>query len=118
MKTLVLVMGFLLCGFHVSAEETEESTPFVYDDKGKRDPFTALVTSTGVFLNVEKEYLLSDLALEGTMIGKSGNIAIINGQIVREKQAIGDFIVEKIDNNTVTLLKGDKRSVLRLTKEE
>ncbi|MFT5386989.1 MAG: hypothetical protein ACI9E5_000111 [Candidatus Omnitrophota bacterium] len=91
---------------------------FVYDGKEKQDPFMPLVTSTGIFVNFKKGYMVSDLVLEGVMMGSSGNIAIINGDIMKEKDRIGDFVVEKINADTVILLKETQRFTLRLTKGE
>ena len=119
MRCLLLVLGLLLCsGFVVAEPEKQKEEKFTYDDKGKRDPLLPLVSSTGTFINVEQEYILSDLTLEGIVTGNTGNIAIINGQVVNEKQQIGDFVVEEIGQDFVILLKGTQKSTLRLTKED
>ncbi|MCA9406592.1 MAG: hypothetical protein KC684_08640 [Candidatus Omnitrophica bacterium] len=114
----LVVFIFLGTTIVFAQEEQEEKKGFVYQEMNKRDPFMPLVTTTGELVNVKREYMLSDLALEGIMTNANGNIAIINGQIIRKNDRVGDFLIEEITSDTVTLLKGTQRSTLRLTKEE
>jgi len=96
-----------------------EKEPFIYDDQGRRDPFWRLVSPGGVILNYETDFLITDLALEGIMAGKDGeNYAIINGRILKATDAIGQFIVERIDDDRIVLKKGRKKFELKLKKEE
>ena len=77
---LVALMVIISSGI-VAALEKET---FVYDDDGRRDPFWQLVSPSGVILNYETDFLITDLALEGIMAGKDGkNFAIINGRILK-----------------------------------
>lgn len=97
----------------------QEKRPFVYDDHGRRDPFWQLVSPTGTVLNYETDFLITDLALEGIMAGTQGeNVAIINGRILRIKDAVGQFIVERIYEGSVILKKGKQKFELKLEKGE
>jgi hypothetical protein len=96
-----------------------EEGAFVYHDHGKRDPFWALVNSSGALINYDKDLLASDMSLEGILIEPDGNnIAIINGTIVKANDNIGVFVVKKIENNIVTLQRGQEKVILKLKKEE
>ena len=100
--------------FPVFIGEAQDDEPFRYNDHGMRDPFWPLVTDSGVIVNLEKDFLISDLRLEGTMLGDDRqNVAIINGRIVRRNQKIGDFTVLKIDKDVVVLLKEQDTYELR-----
>jgi hypothetical protein len=96
-----------------------EKGSFVYDDQGRRDPFWQLVSPSGAILNYETEFLITDLALEGIMAGEDGqNYAIINGRILKAADVIGQFIVERIDDNGIILKMGTQKFELKLKKEE
>jgi len=97
----------------------DEKEPFVYDDQGRRDPFWRLVSPSGAILNYETDFLITDLALEGIMAGKDGNnYAIVNGRILKAADVIGQFVVERIDDDRVVLKKGRQKFELKLKKEE
>lgn len=116
MRILLAVFLILICANTVTADEKE---PFAYDDYGRRDPFWQLVSPSGVILNYETDFLITDLALEGIMAGKDGkNFAIINGRILKATDVIGQFVVERIDDDRIVLKKGKKKFELKLKKEE
>ena len=97
----------------------EEQKTFVYEDNNKRDPFWPLVSPGGVILNYDKEFRISDLALEGIMAGEDGlNYAIINGRVLKREDTIGQFTVDRIDDNRIILKKGKQKIELKLKKEE
>ena len=116
MRIFLAVFLILAVTGTVTASEKE---PFVYDDNGRRDPFWQLVSPSGMILNYETDFLITDLALEGIMAGKDGkNYAIINGRILKAADAIGQFVVERIDDDRIVLKKGKKKFELKLKKEE
>lgn len=114
MKKIALLIPLILVNF-VFAEDQH----FVYDDHGKRDPFWKLVSPSGSILNFETDLLITDLNLEGIIFDPSGNsLAIINGAVVKPKDKLGLYIVSKIEEKKVILLKGQESFVLELKKEE
>ena len=116
MRIFLAVFLVLVVTNIVTAGEKE---PFVYDDNGRRDPLWKLVSPSGTILNYETDFLITDLALEGIMAGKDGkNYAIINGRILKATDIIGQFVVEKIDDNRVVLKKGRQKFELKLKKGE
>lgn len=95
-----------------------DTAQFKYDDKGRRDPFWKLISSTGTIVTYETDLMVTDLELQGIMSGASGNIAMINGKVVREKEKIGQFVIDEITDNWVLLKKNQQVFKLRLKKEE
>ena len=114
---LFLVVVLILTVFNTATAEEKDS--FVYDGEGRRDPFWQLVSPSGAILNYETDFLITDLALEGIMAGKDGlNYAIVNGRILKSTDVIGQFVVERIDDDKVVLKKGKQKFELKLKKEE
>ena len=93
---------------------------FVYDDHGKRDPFLPLVDSNGFIITYEDNLLLTDLVLEGIILGgdDNTNLAIINGKVLKKGDKIGPFIVLNISAKSVLLGKGKRKFDLKLKKGE
>ena len=101
------------------AEVTASSQEaFTYNDKGKRDPFWPLVTSTGSINTYETDFILSDLVLEGIMADKDANLAIINGRILKKNDRIGQFVVMEVGEDSVVLSNDDQQFELKLKKGE
>lgn len=97
----------------VAAEEER----FKYDDRGKRDPFSSLVSPSGTILNYDNDIEMSDLSLQGVMAGSDGqNIAIVNGKVLKVDDKIGDFIVSEINPDNILLRKGEQELILKLKK--
>ncbi|MDZ4242574.1 MAG: hypothetical protein U1D99_07095, partial [Candidatus Omnitrophota bacterium] len=97
-----------------------EDQPFVYDDKGKQDPFLRLVSAGGAIINLEGDLEITDMVLEGIIAGEgpNNNIAIINGVILKPNDRIGVFMVRQIREDTVVLEKGQEKFVLKLKRGE
>ncbi len=93
---------------------------FVYDDHGKRDPFLPLVDSNGIIITYEDNLLLTDLVLEGIVLGvdDNANLAIINGKVLKKGDKIGPFVVLHISAKSVLLGKGKQKFDLKLKKGE
>ena len=116
---LSILMVLMIAGTAVAQEEPQSQEPFVYDDNGRRDPLWPLVNSSGVILNYESEFLITDLALEGIMAGTGGeNLAIINGRVLRVSDTIGQFVVGRIGEDSIILKKGKQKFELKLKRGE
>ena len=92
-----------------------------YESKGKRDPFVPLVGQDKGNYSAGLEGIVSvnDVLLEGIAIGPSGkNIAILNGQMVKEKDKFGLLQIKKIYKKTVELSIDGKIHILSLKDEE
>lgn len=96
-----------------------DDAPFVYKDRGRRDPMWPLVTPSGAIMSYESEMFVSDMILEGIIVDPSGqNLAIINGVIVKNWDKVGQYIVKNISTTSVVLIKGQEEFILKLKKEE
>jgi len=106
-----LCLAFSTCCF---AQEQ-----FVYDSKGKRDPFIPLVTPDGRLLKLEQEEGVAGLLLEGIIYDKNGtSCAIVNSEIVRIGDKVGEFQVLKIEEKRVIFIKEGQIIEVELKKEE
>jgi hypothetical protein len=112
---LWIVIGYIFFAANVQAQEEK----FVYDDQGLRDPMRPLVSPTITFVDYETDFRVTDLRLEGIMSGQDGqSIAVINGQIVKTNDKVGEFIIMRITSDTVELKGGEQKFQLKLKKEE
>jgi len=92
---------------------------YKYDAKGKRDPFISLVTADGRLLKLEPEEGVKGLLLEGIIYDNySVSYAIVNGEIAKIGDKIGDYQVLKIGKNKVTFIKEGEITEIDLKKEE
>jgi len=106
-----LCLAFLACCF---AQEQ-----FLYNAKGKRDPFIPLVTPDGRLLKLEQEEGVAGLLLEGIIYDKNGtSCAIVNSEIVRIGDKAGEFQVLKIEEKKVIFIKEGQIIEVEIKKEE
>ena len=92
---------------------------FIYDAKGKRNPFIPLVTPDGRLLNLEQEEVKKDLILEGIIYDKNGlSYAVVNGEIVKIGDRVDVYQVLKIEKEKIILIKEGEPLELHLKKEE
>lgn len=94
---------------------------FVYDAKGKRNPFIPLVTPEGRLLKLDKQDAASSqgLTVEGIIYDKFGrSFAIVNTEVVGIGDAIADYQVLKIFENKVVFIKDGQPLEIELNKEE
>ena len=99
-KKLILIFFVLTLFLSVSFADNE----FVYDAKGKRNPFIPLVTPDGRLLKLQEEQS-KELNLSGIIYDKNGvSYAIVNGQVVGVGDSIGDYRVLKILENKVIFI--------------
>lgn len=116
---VLMVLGTAVAQNVQDVQDEQSQKPFVYDDNGRRDPLWPLVNSNGAILNYESEFLITDLALEGIMVGTDGeNLAIINGRVLKANDSIGQFAVERIAGDSIILKKGKQKFELKLKKGE
>jgi hypothetical protein len=81
---------------------------FVYDAKGRRNPFIPLVTPEGRLLKLDKQEAVSTrgLSVEGIIYDKFGrSFAIVNTSVVGIGDLVGDYQVLKIQENKVIFIK-------------
>lgn len=92
-----------------------------YESRGKRDPFVPLIGQDKGDHSGGLEGITSiqDLLLEGIAIGSTGkNVAILNGQMVKEKDKFGSLYIKKISKKAIELSIDGKDYTLSLKDEE
>jgi hypothetical protein len=102
-----------------AAEEPQEREPFVYDAKGHRDPFIALVRD-GKLVGIQKGTPLNPTkpVLYGILWDPQGqSIAMLNDTEVKVGDTIGIYEVLEIRKDAVVLSAGGDPVVLRIDLE-
>ena len=107
---LAVLSVHLMCP--VSAEAV-----FVYNAEGKRDPFVPLIGVTGASAasGIGGISSLDNVTLQGIIVSPSGHKSVIlNGEMMKEGDCVGDLTIVKISNNKVTVKIGQQAHDLRL----
>ena len=91
---------------------------FIYDSKGKRNPFIPLVTQEGRLMKLDKEEAKGDLTIDGIIYDKYGkSFAIVNGSVVGIGDAVGGYQVLRVEENKVIFIKEGQIVEVDLKKE-
>lgn len=117
-KKLALVFLFLIAA-SAGISFLYNAEAFQYESKGKRDPFVPLVgAEKPAAARLADVTSVEDMRLEGVVLGaKGGAAAIINGELIKSGDKVGDIIVKSITKTTVTLSVGGKVHELKLPEE-
>ncbi|MDO8489665.1 MAG: hypothetical protein Q7S42_06135 [Candidatus Omnitrophota bacterium] len=116
-RKFLIFLFFLLVSLPLVFGQEE----FIYNAKGKRNPFIPLVTGEGRLLKLDKQEAVSSggLLIEGIIYDKLGrSFAIVNGEVVGIGDPVGDYQVLKIYENKVIFIKNGEPFEVELTKEE
>lgn len=112
--TGIFLSVVLLC----SVIRPARGADFTYNSKGKRNPFIALVTPEGRIIKLDVTESATGMAIEGIVHDDSGlSYAIINGDIVKVGDEVGEYRVLKIENDKVILIKEGETYELLIKKE-
>lgn len=133
-SSLFLILFFLAFSAAAFGQEPQAQAPkenreitasakspakFIYDAKGKRNPFIPLVTSDGRICKMAEEEASGGLLLEGIIYDKNGlSYAMLNGQVVKVGESVKDYQIYRIEENKVHLTKDGELFELGLKKEE
>ena len=91
---------------------------FIYDAKGKRDPFIPLVTQDGRIIEPprRKEKTEGPPQLEGIIYDPRGaSYAVMDGEVFRVGDAAGDYQIIKIELRKVIMQKAGRELTVELT---
>jgi hypothetical protein len=114
---LAAVMMMLGSFVPVANGQSEDKGKNLYASQGKRDPFVPLITPAGYLVNLEPEKNAS-LHLEGIMYDSKGDsIAILNGELVRAGESIGDAVLASIEATKVTVIQNNQKIEIELRRE-
>ena len=118
LRFYILICSFVFCIFNFALTCFAQEQ-FIYDAKGRRDPFIALVTPDGRLLKLEQQEGSAGLLVEGIIYDKNGlSYAIVNGEVVKIGDKINDYQVLKIEENKVIFIKEGETQEVELKKEE
>jgi len=114
-----VVMMLLISGIEGATYVYCEDAPqniFEYSSKGKRDPFVPLIgQEKPKIFGLADITSIEEVRLEGIAIGAAGhNIAILNGQMVKENDVFGCICIKKISLKSVELSIEDSNYTLTL----
>jgi len=100
-----------------ASAQSQDKENKLYTSQGKRDPFVPLITPAGYLVNLEQDKNAS-LHLEGIMYDPKGDsIAIINGELVRAGESIGDSVCASIEPTKVTVIQNNQKIEIELRRE-
>lgn len=86
-----------------------------YDSGAKRDPMIPLIGPDGL---ISQKGVRSDLNIEGIIVDKGGDsVAIINGEVYKAGDRIGEAVVVQILKDRVLLSQDDEDKTLWLREE-
>lgn len=90
-----------------------------YEAHGRRDPFVPLIGAEKPSMTKLSEITsVEDMKLEGIVSGAKGEMAaMMNGEIIKAGDKIGDIVVKSITGAGVTLTVGGKEYKLKLPEE-
>lgn len=111
----VFLLGLLVFGLPGLSAASEDN--LLYDSHAKRDPFTPLAGpgASGSNLPVIS---LSNLKLEGIVVDpKQGSFVMLSGEIYEQGDRVGQYEVEKIEENRVILKYNGEQFELVLEEE-
>lgn len=117
--TLIIIA--CACGYAPAGYCADDAgTGFIYDFKGKRDPFIPLIgqeRSAGGGL--ETVISIDDLKLEGiATVGGGKQVAILNGEMVRAQDKFGVLVIKNISQKEVEISLEGKDYTLTLQEPE
>lgn len=116
---LVVNWLIILTTHHLPLTNIFAQEQFIYDAKGKRDPFIPLVTPDGRLLKLEEKEGIAGLLLEGIIYDDGGlSYAIINGEVVKAGDTINAYQVREIGKDKVFFIKDGQPVELELKKGE
>jgi len=90
-----------------------------YEAHGKRDPFVSLVgPEKTTSLKLEDIMSVDDVRLEGIATGAKGSMtAIINGEILKQGDKVGEVEMRKISTRSVTIAIGGNTYEIKLPEQ-
>ncbi len=104
MKVIVLVIMLFMPLICLSVSIADED--FVYDSKGKRDPFLSLIDRRVKLTDVELLASIDDVRVDGVILDRDrGASAIVNDSIIKIGEFVGGFKLVEVSQYEVVLLR-------------
>lgn len=124
--SILFIVGFVYTlGATVIFSEALAEETFIYDSMNKRDPFISLLdpsSSTGFRIDftppTQKVKLPLEITVRGILQKDEQRYAIINDDVVREGDNIGEVEIKRIEKDKVILRYGPREFTIYLRKEK
>ena len=117
-KVCILLL-FLFTISSIIVDVVPQDMELKYEDEGKRNPFIPMVTDDGQLLNIDGKEEDTELNLEGIIYDTEGqSMAIINGEILRKNDSIGNVKIIEVRRDSVVYVKGGEVFTLNAEEEE
>lgn len=115
-------MGWQFCFIFVIMTNVlwAQEAGFVYNSKGKRDPFIRISVSTQTMSqdpDLQNEIGFDQVVLEGIVWDDLEPLAIINGSILAVGQTISGFMLDTIESDKIVLRKNGELHIIELVEE-
>ncbi|MBU1122520.1 MAG: hypothetical protein KKF54_07505 [Candidatus Omnitrophica bacterium] len=114
-KRIAVIILIVSC-FSVKGLCNELDNKYLFTDKD-RDPFSPLISRGGKIL-IPQDETVSNFVLKGIIYSQDRALAIINDEILKEKDNIGDYSILKIEEKRVILKSKDEDEEIILKLEE
>lgn len=115
----IFIFYLLFFAFCILPSVSFAQENFVYDSKGKRDPFIPLVGSDGRLIKLETEKVKGALTLEGIIYDESSlSYAVVNGAVVKVGDMVEGNQVLRVEKNKVIFIKEGQMFNLELKEKE
>ena len=109
-RIVIFLLSFLILGWMPLSFSQQYKYPFSEDS---REPFSPLISKSGVIM-MPREIDFIGLSLKGIIYSDKGAVAIINDEVLRDGDSIGDYTIVQIEKKRVTLKKGNEGFILKL----
>jgi len=112
-RIVIILSGFLILGGMTLSFSQQQEYPFSEEN---RDPFSPLINKKGVVL-MPREIGFIGLSLKGIIYSDKGAVVIINDEVLREGDSIGDYTIVQIEKKKVILKKNNEGFILKLEEQ-
>ena len=110
-KVSIFFLMFSLCvSIKFAAFCQDKKYPFSDND---REPFSPLISKGGIIL-IPQKIEFAGMALKGIIYSEGKPLAIINEEVLKEGDKIGEYTVLKINKKSVTRKKNNEAFILKL----
>ena len=100
-RIVILLLSLLILGWMPLSFSQQYKYSFSEED---REPFSPLISKSGVVL-MPREVDFIGLSLKGIIYSDKGAVAIINDEVLRDGDSIGDYTIVQIERKRVILKK-------------
>ncbi len=119
MRILKQFIGLVMLLLLMSQSNYAAEEKFIYSSKDRRDPFIPLIGEGGELLLPQEMKFTEGIVLQGIIFDpERESLAIVNGEIFKEGQPVGGFMLNRINERNIILIRDGKNYIINLVEEE